>query len=272
MAITQKLKRPSMFNWRAFCFSATTRGFEILKLRSIVFHQLETLRMSALFEAIKKNDFSAYLRLLKTERAADARDSSGGTVLHHLARRTDLGGTAAGIAAFVSSKYDVENWIVELSSDVLELMLVQDSLQKTCTHVALESDNWAFAIAINRRIDYGRYPDRLRRNHMGLTEYELAIVLYGVHGRKDKLNAVFGEIDSIYLQGLGRVPSFRDPADIRDAFAVFKRVAKAVKIVQTRIEGKVVKVEYIASNDERFPHVVEEEYPSALAKLKNEDD
>ncbi|PKO66665.1 MAG: hypothetical protein CVU22_14860 [Betaproteobacteria bacterium HGW-Betaproteobacteria-16] len=224
--------------------------------------------MSALFEAIGKKDFAGFVRLLKTENASLARDDHGGTVLHHLARRTDLSGVGAGIASLVSSKYDMRNWIVELRSSLLDLMLVQDSFRRTCMHVALENDNWAFALPVGGQIDYGRYPDRLRRNRMGLTEYELAIVLYGVFGRSDKLSAVFGEIDSIYIVGLGRGSPFQGSTNIHSSFPIFKRVAKAVKIVRSPRESGGVTTEYLSVDDPRFQHAIEDEYPSPYAQIE----
>lgn len=224
--------------------------------------------MSSLFEAIRQNDFNNFVRLLKSEDVGSLRDAEGKTILHHLARRSDFEGTAAGLASLVSRKHDIRNWLVEIRVNLVELLLVQDSLKNTCMHEAISLDNWNFALAVGTTLNYAQYPDRLRRNSMGLTEYEMAIVYYGVYGRGDKLRTVFGGIDTKYVNGIGRMPILMSYPNVHGPFCVFKKVAKAVKIVHsTASDGKEM-IEYISVDDKKYSTAVEEDFPSSYAKYQ----
>lgn len=224
--------------------------------------------MSNLFEAIRQKDFNAFVSLLKSEDVSSLRDAEGRTILHHLARKTDFEGAAAGLASLVSRKHDIRSWLVEIRVDLIDLLLVQDSFKNTCMHDAISFDNWNFAMAVGVTLNYGQFPERLRRNSMGLTEYEMAIVYYGVYGRGEKLRAVFGGIDTEYANGLGRVPLLMAYPNVHGPFRVFKKVAKAVKIVRTSKANGKKGLDYVSVDDERYAIAVEEEFPSGYAKYR----
>jgi hypothetical protein len=138
-------------------------------------------------------------------------------------------------------------------------------------HIAIENQNWAFAGSLQgRHLNYALYPDRLRRNSFGLTEYELALVLYGIRGRAKELDAVFGEVSKIYCAPLESYFSpFSEARHISDGFLALKKATKAVKMIQLPLRNGNIISYNLSPTDELFKIANEDEYPSPHARFED---
>lgn len=224
----------------------------------------------SIFDAIAQKDLDNFIRQLKVPGNVLSRDEYGYTILHRLALITDFGSTKAALASIFSSKHNLRSWLIEIGwHKVRELILIQNTAQQTCMHIAVENDNWTFAGALAGELNYRQCPENLRRNRLGLTEYELAIVLYGVSGRTEGIRAVFGGIDRVYAGQLGEVTPFRGASDIYDSLPIFKKAAKAVKVVRLPLKnGNTINVT-IPFDDPRYQIAQENDYPSGYATIED---
>lgn len=224
----------------------------------------------SILDSIAQRNFSEYLLYLKDKQNLRAQDEFGNTILHRLAEVDDWDKPKAVLASVFSNKYSLRSWLVEIGKDtILELAQIQNNAQDTCIHTAVKRDNWAFAASLGPILNYRAYPDRLKRNKMGFTEYELAMVLYGVCGRTDGVRSIFDGIDRVYAGSLGEVTPFRGAVDINDSFPILKRAAKAVKVVILPLEnGNQIKAA-ISSTDAVYETAVEADYPSPYSTIED---
>ena len=227
-----------------------------------------------LHNSVITRDFDLFNSLIKSGEDVYQTDEYGNTALHLIAKNKISDSITHSITSMFSSKIESPyDWICATSRNITiaDLAVVQNKSLDTCMHIAVENENWAFASAMQQNLYYHVHPDRLRRNGFGLTEYELALVLYGIQGRSKQIDVVFGEMAKVYCSGLGFSYSpFTEEVGIRGGFLALKTAVKAVKMIRLPLENGNT-VDYNLSQDDKlFKIASENEYPSPHAEFDDE--
>lgn len=234
-----------------------------------------------LHEAVKAKDYKLFESLLNSGHDICEVNQFGDTVLHLLAQNKESESVVGGIFSSLSSKAKLHDWLFLIQSSVekniktqhsmSDFATMQNILSQTCMHIAIKNENWEFAYFMQKNyLHYKIYPNRLKRDDHGFTEYELALALYGIWGRSDEMNAVFGDLAKFSIQDLGYFSPFTKNNSIIYGLKETKKAMKAVKIISLPLkEGN--NFNYILQmNNELFQYAIEDEYPSAFASF-NED-
>lgn len=228
-----------------------------------------------LHNSVINRDFDLYTSLIQSGEDVNQSDEDGNTVLHLIAKNKRTDSVAHSITSMFSSKVESpHDWICATDGRniaIADLAIVQNKSLDTCMHIAIENENWEFAVLMQQRLCYQLHPDKLRRNKFGLTEYELALVLYGIRGRNNQIDAVFGEMAKVYSSGLGfRYSPFTEEVGIEGGFLALKMAVKAVKMIKLPLKNGNV-VNYPLSADHKlFKIANENEYPSPHAEFDDE--
>lgn len=228
-----------------------------------------------LHNAVINREFDLYTSLIKSGEDVYQSDDDGNTVLHLIAKNKRTDSVAHSITSMFSSKIESpHDWICATGGrniDIVDLAVVQNKSLNTCMHIAIENENWEFAALMQRRLCYQLYPDKLRRNEFGLTEYELALVLYGIRGRSNQIDTVFGEMAKVYCSEVGFSYSpFTEEVGIKGGFLALKKAVKAVKMIKLPLENGN-NVDYPLPADHKlFKIANENEYPSPHAEFDDE--
>lgn len=228
-----------------------------------------------LHNSVINRDFDLYTSLIKSGEDVCQTDEHGNTALHLIAKNKVSDSITHSITSMFSSKVESpHDWICATRGrniDIVDLAVIQNKSFDTCMHIAIENENWEFAALMQQRLCYQLHPDKLRRNKFGLTEYELALVLYGIRGRSNQIDAVFGEMAKVYCSGLGFSYSpFTQEVGIDGGFLALKRAVKAVKMIKLPLKNGNV-VNYPLSVDHKlFKIANENEYPSPHAEFDDE--
>lgn len=228
-----------------------------------------------LHDSVINGDFDLYASLIKSGEDVYQTDEYGNTVLHLIAKNKRNNSVTHSISSMFSSKVESpQDWISATDGRniaIVDLAVVQNKSLDTCMHIAIENENWEFAALMQQRLCYRLHPDKLRRNMFGLTEYELALVLYGIRGRPNQIDVVFGEMAKVYSSGLGFSYSpFTEEVGIRGGLLALKMAVKAVKMIRLPLENGNT-VDYPLSADHKLFKIANENaYPSPYAEFDDE--
>jgi len=220
-----------------------------------------------LFEAVIKGDWGSYCTLLRDGADVFAIDTNGDTVLHKLARQEPV------VEGIFSKKKSIQTYFSEIrfarkgGESILELALRQNNLKHTPMHTALSEGNWPLAHLLGELLAYKVNPKHFRRNEYGLNEYEWALLLHGVWGRRYDIEAVFG-LSGNFLYG-GTTLRFEV-----DGLVELKKAVNAIKIDKDILcDNSHIRDKWQSLSDEQKENVrnFDKRQSSNLSFLGNED-
>lgn len=225
----------------------------------------------SLYNLVRCRDFKSFEALISSGEDLTKTDEYGNTILHALAAKKEDESMTSALRARIFLTPKLLDWHYAIRSSFYtktrgtnsdqekafgEFVRTQNYRGDTCLHVAVEEDNWNFASFITtHHYHFKIYDGLLKRNSAGLTEYELALLLYGTRGRREHLGCVFGDYAEVW-------PCVRDLPGLEIGL---KAAAKAQKYVKVGLKnGRTIDYR-IGPEDELYVFAREQEYPSPHA-------
>lgn len=184
-----------------------------------------------------------------------ARDSQGKTILHLIASKKEEAILRTFFSKKSKSNHDYisayEARLRNTSLSMREALSIQDDNGDTPIHKAIACDNWSVAQRFARFMEYEGLNPNYFRNSYGLTEYEYALVLYGLNSRTEEMRNLF-KFEK-YKGGLSR-----------QSLLEIKKATKAFKLIE--IENNKPP-EIVTSDDPLFSKARDNDYPSSLSSF-----
>lgn len=178
--------------------------------------------------AICRNDWKTFSSLLDNGADVFATSVNGGTVLHALA------GLEPTTDEIFSKKKSIRTYFLEIyaacskrGKSIQDFALIQDAYGNTAMHEALYKGNWPLAYLLAELLGYKVYYQNFRQNQYGLNEYEWALVLNGIGGRYNDINAVFGKS--------GNIGSYQSTSSTIPALVELKKAINSIKIDKDKL-------------------------------------
>lgn len=142
-------------------------------------------------QSIDLNNFEAYLVKLKEGVDPFSRDEDGRTVLHAIAYMKDEGPVSRFFSRTKSSCdyfMEIRHYLID---DCVRKLTLQDKFGNTALHIAIRRENWRIATIIGNYLYRDSLHSNYRVNHDGVNEFQLALELYGSHGRSSEIAQIF---------------------------------------------------------------------------------
>lgn len=202
-------------------------------------------------QIIAQKDYDRFKQLVGNGIDVSQRLSYNNTLLHFMAYYDWKLSTTQSVKSLFRTTPTIFDWLVLIKNSLpktmplKEFFALQNINSQTCMHTAISNENWIFAkaildaFAINYRVDYNLY----RRDHEGLTESERFLILYGIKGRKQQFQMLFGEAEC--------------------PIQTLKSASKAFKIINLNHE----KIAVIPSTHCLFKSAIELDYPKPYAEI-----
>lgn len=202
-------------------------------------------------QSITQKDYDRFTQLLDSGVDVTQRIFDNNTVLHLLACVDwKLSATLSVVKSLFGTTPTIVDWLTRISLSMPKTMTLkeffslQNDLSQTCMHTAITNENWIFAEVILKSFNlrYGFNVD-MCRDQGGLTESERFLILYGLKGRVEQFQMLFGKREC--------------------SIASMKSACKAFKIVKLNNERFAL----LPSSHRIFRSANELSYPEPYAEI-----
>ncbi|MDA7088260.1 hypothetical protein PH586_17890 [Pseudomonas sp. SA3-5] len=210
---------------------------------------------------ISSGRFDEFCKALNECQNLLEKECKGETVLHVIARKKEEN----FVKTFFSKKLRpsmeyIAVYEARLRDEKISMknaLSIQDDNGDTPIHRAIACDNWQVAKYFSRFMGYGELSPSYFRNSYGLTEYEYALLLYGLNSRAEEIRDLF--VFERYSGGFSMLNLLE-----------IKKAAKAFKFIE--FKGSDDSSAIITSDDPLFSKARESDYPYSSSSFDEECD
>lgn len=204
---------------------------------------------------VSSGNFDEFSKALMSCDDLLARDHEGKTVFHLIASKKE---EALLKTFFLKKSRSNHDYLAEYEArlraeniSMEDALSIQDDNGDSPIHKAIAADNWHLAQYFSNSMGYNGFSPKYFRNSYGLTEYEYALVLYGLNSRAEEMRNLFKH--ERYKGGISR-----------QSLLEIKTATKAFKYIEVKNSDFVG---IVTSDDPLFMKARDNDYPSSLSSF-----